>query len=259
MIYLSIETQSESNDNDKVILNNWQMAGLVITGGVTLLFVASIGLYWYADTLYKKGDDFSRVTDYQSSAAYLSSALKYHKEHVYEDKLSYVLANLAFVAASQNEKETAKKLTSVAEYYNIESLKESPKNVLYWKTRAKNYYLFYSIDQKVESLDLGLEALRNAQNLSPTDPKIPYSLALFSALKYDVESDQKQKDSLKKDALQFTQQTIALKPDYRDGYILQAQLLKKFGDKEGARKALEYILQHVEKDDKEAKKMLGEL
>lgn len=185
--------------------------------------------YFIADSTYARADAYSKKGDYQTSATLLTQALKMKYEHVYEDKLSYVLANLAVVASYQRQQELSQKIAALADFYNRKTIRASSKNVLYWKTRAKNQYLFYQISLDKRKIEEGITALHEAQNLSPTDPKIPYSLAIFSSLLYDEEKDINQKELSKTQSLQEINNSIQLKPDYRDSYLLKSQLLKKYG------------------------------
>jgi len=167
---------------------------------------------------------------------------------VYEDKLSSILANLAFLAYYDKDKKVdPKQLIQLANFYNLKSLKASPKNVLYWKTRAKNYYLFSQISDEKKNLDHAIEALEVAKTLSPTDPKLYYSQAMLYI------------NINKEKALATINQAIELKPNYRDGYYGKGLILKQLGKKEEAKKAFQYILEKLIPNDEEAKKELQNL
>lgn len=221
----------------------------------TLYFLFSIVSYWLADISYAKGDNLYKVGQYQESANLLNQAIKWKYEHVYEDKLSYVLANLAFISGYQKEKEIAQQLTELSKYYNKKSIKASPKNVLYWKTSAKNEYLFYQNDGDINNLYVAIESLNQAKKLSPTDPKISYSLALFYSLLVD-EKNIKNKKELQQLSILEINRSITLKSNDASFYLLKGQLLKKFGRLEEAKKTFQYILDKLNPEDTEAKKEL---
>jgi len=65
--------------------------------------------------------------------------------------------------------------------------------------------------------------------LAPTDPKIPYSLAVYYSLLSDAEKKQIQKDSWQKQSLVEINKAIELKKDFLDGLNLKKELLKKYG------------------------------
>jgi len=130
---------------------------------------------------------------------------------------------------------------------------------LYLKTQVKNNYLFYQITLDKKYIQEALETLKKVKDLSPTDPKIPYTKAVYYSLLEDEVKDKSQKQTLKNLSLKEINEAINLKPDYRDGYFLKGQLLKKYEDKEGARKAFDYILKNLNPNDSEAKKEIENL
>ena len=245
-------------DNERTLTLS-QKTTIVILLISTVYLLLSTFRYWLADVTYAQADMYSKMGDFQSSANLLNQALQLKYEHVYEDKLSYVLANLAVLASSQKKSDIANKLISIADIYNQKTIKASPKNVLYWKTRAKNYYLFYQTSLDKTKIDEGILALNEAQKLSPTDLKIPYSLSVFYSILYDDEKDVKKKEELKNQSIYQVNKAIQLKPDYRDSYFLKGQLYKKYGNKDEAKKTLQYILDNINSTDQEAKKELQSL
>lgn len=200
--------------------------GIILISAVLLFGVFA---YWYGDTQYKKGDDLSKGADFQNAAFYLSDARKWRSEHVYDDKLSFVLANLAYQAASQQQNDTAKQLVALSYTYNKNSINASPQNILYYKTRAKDFYLFFQSTNNPEYLKLAVDTLNSATKLAPTDPKIPYSLAVFYSILGDVYKDKQVEYRAK--SLEAVNKAIQMKSDYKDNYSLKAQLLKKYGSK----------------------------
>ncbi len=222
-------------------------------------FLLSLSKYYLADIKYSRGDNLAKLGEYQQSAQILSDAYSLKYEHVYEDKLSNILANLAFIYSYEKEKDLSKKSRQTSDELNLKSLMASPKNILYWKTRAKNYYLFYQVDFNQRDLEIAIQALKEAEKLSPTDPKIPYSLAIFNSLLEEETKDAARKADFRRLMLQYIDTSISLKPDYRDGYFLKGQLLKKAGKNKEAKQAFEFILQHLISNDSEAKKELESL
>ncbi|MFN4212429.1 MAG: O-antigen ligase family protein [Microgenomates group bacterium] len=237
-------------------LSLFQKLNIVILILATCYLIFAIFKYWYADILYAKADQRNKLGDYQTSANFLNQALKLKYEHVYEDKLSYTLANLAVLAAYQKQSEVAKKLMNLSKFYNQKAINNSPKNVLYWKTKAKNHYLFYQISLSKGELEEGIRALIQGKNLSPTDPKIPYSLAIFYSLMIDEVKKKEEKLNFQNLSVRMVDESISLKPNYRDGYFLKGQLFKKYGQKEEAKKIFQFILKKINPLDEEVKKEL---
>lgn len=215
--------------------------------------------YFNADLQYNIAEGHSRSGDYQKAAVVYNDLMKTHYEHVYEDKLSYVLANLAYVASYQKEKETADNLLKLARFYNQKSLNASPANINYWKTAVKNDYLFYQTELNPEYISDGLEKLNSARTISPTDPKLPYSQALFYSVLEDEEKDVEKKQDLQQKSIGAINTAIKLKSDYRDSYFLKGQLLKKYGKKDEAKKTFQFILDYVNGLDEEVKQEMQDL
>lgn len=248
------------------IMNSYQLPfklgnnGRKITIGLFYIFAVyllfSVIQYYRADLLYSSSDKYVRSGDYQKAAVELQEALDARYEHVYQDKLSYVLANLAYIAAYQKEQKLAENLIKLAQQHNLLTLQAASSNILYWKTTAKNDYLFYQMTVKKAYIEDGLDSLEKAESLAPTDPKLPYTTALFYSLMSDEEKDPAKAKNYQEQALKKIEWSIKLKPDFKDSYFLKAQLLKKFGQKEESKKTFEYILKEFDPTDAEVKKEL---
>ncbi len=247
----------EQQPTNKLNTTNKILITLIIVINLNIIF--NLTKYFVADIKFNQGKNFQHINDFQKSAINFQQALNLHYEHVYEDKLSYTLANLAFMSDYQKNPSQTKELIKLAKSYNQHSLKKSPYNVLYWKTKAKNQYIFYQINLDQQYLQKGLNALKQAQKLSPTDPKIPYSLGLFYSLIEDTQKNNQDKFKYKKLALSSVQKAINLKPDYRDPYFLKAQLYIKYNQKQKAKKILQEILNKINPNDKQTKEELKKL
>jgi O-antigen ligase len=219
-------------------------------GAMILLIVLGliyISRYYLADMTYASADLQARSGNYQTAYEEFQRALQYRYEHVYEDKFSNVLSNLAFIAAYQNQSDLTTELIELSDTYNRKSILTSPANVLYRKTTSKNKYLHYQISLDPKYLDEAIEAIEQAKELSPTDPRLSYTQALFYSLYYDEVSGStpeanKQREDYKQRALNEAGMTVAMKPDYKDGIILYADLLNKFDEQDKAIAVLEDYL-----------------
>lgn len=236
-ISLSLKpAQKNSSDN---------YVGYLVLLAIFLFAAQYIASYWLADTKYAMAEGIAKTNDYQTATSLLQRALELHYEHTYEDKLSYYLANLAFLASYQKDEKSATALQKAAEVYNDHTLQASPQNILYWKTKIKNLYIFYQITLNKSYLSSGIHALSQAQSLSPTDPKIPYFQAMYYSMLYDESKDITQRGEFEGLSLTSIDQSIALKKDYFDSYLLKGQLLKKYNQKVEARKVFTQILKDI--------------
>lgn len=249
----------EHEKKEHLLLGMKQYALLGVLAFFLLAGIVYLGRYYFADMIYAQADVASHQQDYQTSANLMQQAIQLRQEHVYEDKLSYMLANLAFLASYQKQNDVASQLIQLSRHYNEASLKQSPKNVLYWKTSAKNAYLFYEITLNPDELRDGIRALKRATELSPTDPKIQYSLALLYSLLADETNDPIDKKRYEDESIATIDKSIELKNNYRDSYVLKGQLLKKYSRKDEAKKVFEFILSHFDPNAEDVKKELTDL
>ncbi len=244
---------------ENVPLNGKRKLGIVFAIGLFLTAIFGLVRYVSADILYAESDVYVRSQDYQSAAQLLSTAIQLKDEHVYEDKLATILAQLAYLAAYQKESDVAANLTDLSVYYMDHSLRSSPKNVVYLKNRAKNYYFLYQISFNPEYLRKGIDALNESALLYPTDPKIPYSQALFYSLLEDETEDEKKRMLLQQMSLDAINKSIQLKKNYIDAYLLKGQLLRKKGDIKKALVTLQQVLDTIDPNNAEVKSQIEEL
>ncbi|KKQ23890.1 MAG: hypothetical protein US40_C0006G0004 [Candidatus Roizmanbacteria bacterium GW2011_GWC2_37_13] len=210
---------------------NYQYFSIFIISGFTIYLLLATFSYWFADTQYALGLNYLKpgISDFQKAAGYFESALKVRVEPVYEDKFSSSLSYLAAIAFYQKQTDLANQIIKMSDYYNKKSLNASSKNIFYWKTRAKNQYLFYQVTLDNKDLEEGINVLLTGQKLAPTDPKIPYSLAVYYQLIYNQAKEQSIKENAKQASLLEIDKAIALKKDFQDALILKDDLLKKYG------------------------------
>ncbi len=205
-----------------VIMNSFKGAAVLLL----VLWSIYVTRYYIADISYATADTLQRSGEYQGAFSLYQRALTLRYEHVYEDKLSSNLANLAFISSYQDP-ELAKDLIENAKTFNIRTLQAAPMNVLYWKTRAKNYYLFYQITLDEKNLDEAIKSMEQAGKLSPTDPKVPYTTALFYSLAADEASDSAKKAELNRKAVAEIEKSILMKSNYAEGLQLRESLQQK--------------------------------
>jgi hypothetical protein len=145
---------------------------LLLSSTIYLLF--STVVYYMADVNYSLGTKYAKIDDQQKAAAYLEKAIQLRKEPVYEDRFSSTLAYLSALASLQNQKDMGKQIAVMSDSYNRDLVKKYPKNVFYWKTRAKNMFYFYQVTGDENEILEGVQSLKQARELYLTDPKLPY-------------------------------------------------------------------------------------
>lgn len=231
-------------------------------GGVLFLvlwLLNSVFSYWLADYKYAQSDIALKNNNSAAAVSLLQAALALRNEHVYEDKLSYALAQYASILAYQKKDSEMQQVIDISEKLNLQTIQNSSQNVLYWKTRVKNQFLFYQTSLDKKYLFTGLAALDELYKLAPTDPKIPYFSATYYSLLSDDEKNVTQKQLYQAKSLEAIEKAIQLKGNYADAYYLKVQLYKKYGNKSKAREVLEFYIREFAQDNPGLLKELQEL
>ena len=256
--WLAIYNESSVKKSEKSNQNvGFSKIGIVMV--LVLWLLNSIYAYWLADYKYAQSDNALKSSNSGVAVNLLQEALTLREEHIYQDKLSYALAQYAFAVSYQKEKDKAQQLIEVAEKLNLQSIKSSTQNVLYWKTRVKNQFIFYQMSLDKKYLFTGLSALEEATKLAPTDPKIPYFSATYYSLLYDDEKNSTQKRIYLENSMKSIETALKLKSDYGDAYYLKVQLLRKYGRKSEAKQLLEWYIPRYAPMNEDIKKELREL
>lgn len=204
-------------------------AGVVFFLGMIFVF-----RYYAADLAYSRGDVALRSGAYTAAFQHLYDAIEYRNEHVYLDKMSNVLAQIALDRYFTDDAEGAKEFVELSQEFNRNSILASPMNVLYWKTAAKNSLLAYQATLDVQYIQQGIDELEKAAELSPTDPRIWYSQALMYSLLAEETEDQEEMLRYQEEAISALRVSIELKPDYQPSVEFAIQLLQKYGQQEEA-------------------------
>lgn len=240
-------------------INTLQKFFIFLLLASSIYLLTSIVIYYIADVNYSFGLKYSKLTDEQKAAQYFETALKLRDEPVYMDRFSSSLAYLSAVASVQKEAELSKQIAELADQYNLKTVQKYPKNVFYWKTRAKNMYYFYLATNQEQELFQGVQALEEAKKLAPTDPKITYSLALYDSMLYDASTNAADKNKWQTESLSEILATVKLKSNYREGYLLEGQLMKKYGLAQAAKEVFEGMLKRFDPKDAEVLKEMESL
>jgi len=189
---------------------------------VTMLSLFQIIQYYKADRIYAVGKGNVQSGDYKAASVNFNKALSLRFEHVYEDALSSSLAHLAFLVSFE-DKSNALKLIDSSKSYNAHTLKVAPLNYSYWRTRAKNYYLYFQVDQNPGNLRQSVDSMKYFLQYAKTDATSYYMTALFSSLVYNETGLTSDKD----DAIKYASKAIELRPDYIEARTLLDSLSVK--------------------------------
>jgi len=173
---------------------------------VALFLIYKLLVFWLADQAYALGYNMDRANQYQLAYKSLHDAVSQRgDEPTFWDELSI---NDAVIAASliyQKQPQQASSIASEAIAVSNKVVTEHPYDVVFWKTRVRVFYTLGQVDTAY--FQQALSAILQASKLAPTDAKISYNLGLLYG-----QTGQYSK------ATQTLENTIALKPDYKDAY-----------------------------------------
>jgi len=242
-------------------INPYQWTIIIILLFTLCALLFSLIRYWQADIKYALGTNLDRVGSYKEAYPLLTAANEMKpNEPVYADELSINIAVLATAFAGQNDATNSSSLASAAIGLNNKVVAQSPNNIVYWKNRVRLFYTLAQIDpsQQPTYYNEALKSIEKAHDLAPTDAKISYNLGVLYGQTGDIQK-----------GIEVLQQTIKLKPDYRDPYFalglfyhqLAVDQNNRVVNIEMQQKAIEtyqYILKNISSSDEEVKKSLEE-
>lgn len=215
--FVPVETSKLETTSQKVLF--------LVPIVVSLFALAYLLAYFIADINYAYGDNYQAVQEYDTAQGYFLQALALRKEHVYQDKLAQAIASSAFLNSGQKiSKDILVQQVALSDYYSKQALAASPENILYWRNRAKNYFLFYQAFGNESYFNEAIKALDKAKHIAPTDPKTYYTEGLFYSTKLDQKLSSIDKDAVVKRVMENIDMAIKLKPNYREAYSLKALL-----------------------------------
>ena len=240
-------------------ISQWTFIVILLFAICYLLF--TLFKFWLADKNYSLGYNLNRAGEYLQANPYLRKAVQQRNEPVFKDELAVNDALLAVTLLSQKDSSTDNSLIVQANNLAQEAIDTSDQltsryeyNVVFWKSRTRIFYTLSQIDPQY--LLLAQQAIEKAASLSPNDASISYNLGVLYGQNDDV-----------KNGIITLENTIRLKPDYRDAYyalglFYHDQAVDEKGKvinasmQEKAIKQMEYILNNLSHNDSPAKDAL---
>ncbi|MCL4398114.1 O-antigen ligase family protein [Patescibacteria group bacterium] len=247
-------------------VGSWLAVGTISFVG--LLLELSLWNMWTADKAYALGKNLDQVNDYVQAYPQLQAAVTANPdEPTFRDELAYNQAVLASALFTQINSATNSAIASLSaqEKFSLQSpqlgasvndlineaitnsdqtIATSPDSLPFWKDRTKMFYALSTIDQKY--FQPALDSLKTATELAPTDAKVWYNYGMLLGRTGNLSA-----------GIKVLENTISLKPDYRDAYYTLGLLYAQAGDKTHAKAEMEYIINHIGADQ-EAIKWLSE-
>lgn len=233
-----------------------QVIAIVILGLIALYYEFFLIRFWSADREYALGYNLDHASQYAQAYQPLSKAVQdLPTEDLYKDELSINMATISLLFADQKQTDQAKQFGQQAKALSDYVVSKHPQNIVFYKTRARVLFALSEIDPTF--LDQAIAEIEQARTLAPTDAKLAFNEGLFYQQKGDLDN-----------AVKYVSQAIALKPNYADAYnslaLMYADLAKKNPRnaaiyKQKEKDSVEYILTHIDPNNKAAKDLLKTL
>jgi len=205
---------------------------------------------WRADYYFSYGKDYIKAEQIPTGYDHLTKAISLSpREPLFRSELSEVSAKLAVVYHSQLNQlpedlppdqiqSFQNQLTDLRDQIINQAIQDSnlvisqnPVHLNYWKSRIKIFLLLSIIDPQFRQP--ALETFQSAIDLSPTDPKLRYNLALLY--------NQLGQTGL---AEQVFKEALDLKPDYEAVRFNLASLYEQTNQPDLAKQHYQYIVDH---------------
>ncbi|KKQ25382.1 MAG: hypothetical protein US39_C0008G0045 [Microgenomates group bacterium GW2011_GWC1_37_12b] len=203
--------------------------------------------YWHSDILYAKTStliDKGQIETAQKTGSKLLNLSA--NEPLYHDLQSRIYIETALYLAQNQKAEIYNNFIKLAEKEGQEAIKLSPANVLYKRNLTSIYLNLATIDPKY--LENAKETLSQAIIQAPTDAKLLYNLGLIYIKTGDYE---KAKDILA--------HTVEIKENYASARYALALVNQSLKNVPEAKSQLKYILEKIDPNNVEAKRLLDEL
>lgn len=231
-------------DNNKISQLRYFLIFVISLVVCYLLFV--ISRMWTADTYFAKGYSESQNQDYAKAYKNIRQAIILNSdEPLYYDEFVVPAGYLSVLMDENKDSTLSSRLRDEAILASNEAIKISPNNINFWKTRTRLFFMLGQIDEKY--YDDAVDSLERSKFLSPTDPKITYNLGLL----YDRKDTQQ--------AIRMLEETIRLKPDYKDAYLALGLYYEKEKKFDLAKKEYNFILEHLDPGNADVLKRLEEI
>lgn len=233
----------KTQESEQPTVNNNQPTTTLSPGQIILILLTlvlfsfpftAICKRWYADRLFTSGKNLSKANNLSQGLLLEQKASQLvPDEPIFHDHLSLDLARSAVALYSEQSSKSAALLADSALAHSDRVMQLNPVHINFLKNRTAVLLHLAVLDPKYRQL--ALDTLLKAQTLSPTDPKIPYNLALFYL--QQAESDT---------ALIYFLKSIELKSDYVEVRVHLAEHYQQLGQPDKAIEQYLYILEKID-------------
>lgn len=248
--FLLLLTDSVVNEDEEYgteILDNFSSAIVFVVLIGSLFSMYKIYTIYLADKAYASGKTANAQEDIQLSLQLLDKAIKYQKnEPVYTDEFSKVAANAALSLYVQNQATAAAELSSLAIQVSNKTLEQNNVHLNFYKSRAKILANLGKFNPQL--LPVSADVMRHSIELSPTDPKLYFSLGLIL-----------NEQNMTQEALEYVEKSIELKSNYELARYTLGEMYQQIGENDKAIEQYEYILKYISPNNSKVKTELNKL
>lgn len=202
---------------------------------VAIFLVYKLFSYWQADAIFASGNAASEAGKPGMAYNKIFQATQLNPgEPFYQSELSYSAASSA-VAVEEEDATLSAELKDQAANTTSKLLEEHPKNVSFYRTAIRTYYMISTIDKTYTQKTL--EIVDQTIALAPTDPKLPYNKALILG-----------QMGKNKEAIQVLEKVIQMKPNYKEAYLALASFYNELKENEKSVDTLNRLLKIIPSD-----------
>jgi len=237
----------EVKEKKVVKLVNWQWGAL----GTIILAVVFLcwrtGQIWAADYHYTYSQKLEDEFAYAEAAEALEKAIELApREALYFDELANLYSETALQYFLLEKAEISQQLAEAAVQNSDYALTLNPRNLNFYKTRARVFFLLAQADSQY--FNQAERTLKAAIALSPTDAQLWYNLGIAQ-----------QSQGKFAEAVETFQYTIDIRFNYVKARIALGDLLIQLGKIEEGKQQYQFILENLASTDVETKEKLNAL
>jgi tetratricopeptide (TPR) repeat protein len=201
---------------------------------------------WKADYLFYNGKNYVQDGDWQTGLSLMQDAIEQSpKEALFYDELASQYSTLAIAFAQEGQATNSAQFAEAAIETSNFVQKINPVHLNFYKSRARIFIRLAQLNAGF--YEAAKESLLTAIELSPTEAKLYYNLAL-------VEEELGNQE----EAISILRETIELKRNYWQAYFALGQILDLQGKTAEAASNYQYILDNIDPDNDLAQKALAE-
>jgi O-antigen ligase len=240
------QNENEIKNNNRTA-DNWQKYLIAFLCLIEIVLFYKTITYWYADTLYARGKSLYDQGKFTQARSVLGGAIKRSPyEAIYWNKYAQSTTGMALELLEANNQTAA---AEMADYALLESQRArvlSPRSVNIRRDQTTLLIKLSVFDKKL--LEEAKISILQTIDLAPTDAKLFYNLGLTY-----MRLGQNDK------AIATFEETIKMKPNYKEAHLAHALLLADMGRKDEAVAELKFILEKIDPNDELTRTQLMDL